>query len=366
MAAPQLTVLVLAVGGNVSQGILKALTHGEKNYRVLGADISPLQMGLYTVDHAFISPWATEAEFLPWLLDICRRESVDVVLSGAESVLMTLARHRDKIVRETGAVVLVSDFDVMETGDDKLKTCRWLRAAGLSCPAFAASDDPGAVDTLRANAPYPFLAKPRRGGGARGHFLIEDDADLDYARRKHGYLLQERIGTPKEEYTVGCFMDQNGRLATSCCMRRELLAGTTYRATLGEFPEVRAEAERIVGALKPVGPCNIQLRVTKNGPVCFEINPRFSGTTSIRSHFGYNEVQAAIDSFVLGKPVNLPRITEGVALRYWNELYVDPAGIETVDTAGELTDPTQYAKLELWGAQPRPIRRVTKINEPRS
>ena len=53
--ASDLTVLVLGVGGNVSQGILKALAISNLKCRVVGACISPLAAGLYTVDRAYVS-----------------------------------------------------------------------------------------------------------------------------------------------------------------------------------------------------------------------------------------------------------------------------------------------------------------------
>ena len=350
MPGGSLTILVLAVGGNVSQGILKALARSKRPGRVIGADISAMQMGLYTVDLALISPWAREPAFIPWLIDVCRRESVDIILSGAEPVLMELARHREHIAAESGATCLVSDFSIMEICDDKWQTCQWLAAGGFNGAPFAAADDPEAVNTLVRDAGFPLVAKPRRGGGARGHFHVEDRHDLAYVQRKPGYLLQAHIGAPEDEYTAGCFMDGNGALAPSCVMRRELLAGTTYRATLGDFPEVRAEAERIAAALKPRGPCNVQLRMTEGGPVCFEINPRFSGTTPIRAHFGYNEVDAAIGHFLLGEPVRLPVVTHGVALRYWNELYVDPTVVRHLQAGGAVKDPAQFpTRIETYG-----------------
>jgi len=350
METRPLTVLVLAVGGNVSQGILKALARSKHDYRILGADISALQVGLFTVDQAFVSPWASAPDFVPWLVDLCRRESVDAILSGCEPVLTVMARHRKIIERDSGALCLVSDFETMEIGDDKLKTCEWLAAQGLPHPAFARADAPEAVAQLVASVGYPLIAKPRRGGGSRGIFVVENEADLAYACRKSDFLLQASVGSDDEEYTVGCFKDRDGKLAPSCCMRRELLAGTTYRAVLGEFNEVRAVAEAIVSALKPLGPCNVQLRMTDKGPVCFEINPRFSGSAPIRAHFGYNEAEAALEHFVRGVTVALPLVTEGVGLRYWNELYPDLGAVEELEAKGELLRPSDYEHdIERWG-----------------
>lgn len=351
------TILVLAVGGNVSQGILKGLQHDGRPMRVLGADISPPQMGLYTVDKAFVAPWAHEPGFIPWLIDCIRTESVSVILSGAEPVLMALARHKGQIEAATGARVLCSAEDVMEIGDDKLLTCQWLEDNGLACPAYAEVSNQPAIEKLVARCGFPLIAKPRRGGGSRGLFEVQNQRDLAYIAGKSGYLLQESLGTENDEYTVGCFRYKDGTLAPSCCMKRELLAGTTYRASLGDFPLVRAEAARIVEKLRPLGPCNVQLRDTPRGPVCFEINPRFSGTTPIRSHFGYREVSAGLDLLLGTEPEQLPLITEGIALRYWNELYLDPSAHEALSQAGSMT-PSEHgiAQIEKYGVLATPAR----------
>ncbi len=335
---PPMNVLVLAVGGNVGQGILKALRHHPRPLHIIGADVFPLSMGLYTVEHAYISPWANDPAFVDWLITCCHDENITAILAGAEPVLMALATHRERIESETGAQCICSSREVLELGDDKLKTCQWLEASDLPFPAYADAANDQAVATLLETVGYPLLAKPRRGGGSHGVFTIEKAIDLDYARAKEDYLIQEFLGTDDEEYTVGCFRDRDGTLAPSCCMRRELVSGTTYRAVLGDFPAVRREAEAIVQQLAPEGPCNVQLRLTKRGPVCFEINPRFSGTTPIRSHFGYREVSAALDNLVEGLPVALPLCTEGIALRYWNELYVDPASAHTLESTGSLPE----------------------------
>ena len=345
-----ITVLVLAVGGNVGQGILKSLDYDQRPLRVLGADIAPLQMGLYTVDQAFVSPWAYEEAFLPWLIDVCAQEHVDVVLSGAEPVLLAMARHQQELLEATGAQCLCSPLPILEICDDKLMTCDWLDREGLPQPAYADMADPDAVHRLVAQVGFPLVAKPRRGGGARGLFHVHDSHDLDYIMGKSDYVIQESVGTDETEYTVGCMRGKDGTLAESCCMRRDLLSGTTFRAEVGAFDEVRQVAEAITVALKPVGPCNVQLRLTERGPVCFEINARFSGTTPIRTHLGYREVSAALDHFLDGTPITLPRITQGVALRYWNELYPAAEAVTELERNSRLTHDAHPApKIECYG-----------------
>lgn len=341
-----LAVLVLGVGGNVSQGILKALVLSKLRCRIVGACITPLAFGLYTVDRAYVSPRVDDPAFLNWLIGVCRSEHVQAVLSGVEPVLSVLAQQADEIRDITGAVCIVSAPPCLAVGDDKLLTCQWLESQGFNFPHYAPSEDREALRLLASTCGYPLVAKPRAGKGAQGLVELQGPADLDRVVRWPGYVVQEYLGDVGSEYTVGCFSDRDGRVRGAIAMRRELLSGTTYRAIVGEFPEVRAEAVRIAEALRPMGPCNVQLRVAQGRPVCFEINVRFSGTTPLRARFGFNDVEAALRHYALGEPINdLPLVTQGIALRYWNELYVDAQAYDCLSESGQLADPRQYSSI---------------------
>jgi carbamoyl-phosphate synthase large subunit len=193
---------------------------------------------------------------------------------------------------------------------------------------------------------FPLVAKPRTGSGSRGVFHITGKADLSLARDLDGYMLQEVVGTEASEYTAGCFSDREGKVRGCLVIKRELTAGTTTRIEVGDFPDVRAEAERIVSELGPTGPCNVQVRVGPQGPVCFEINARYSGTAPIRAHFGFNDVEAGIRHFVLGEAaVDLPKVTQGWAARYWNEVYIEPEAIDILEQGGPLEGPATRARF---------------------
>lgn len=322
---PHLNVLVLGAGSNVSQGILKALRLSELPCRVVGACVSAESFGLYTADAAYMSPLANDPEFIPWIIEICRKESIDAILSGSEAVMAVLARHRQELEARTGASCVVSPLPVWELTHDKLQTCRWLHQHDFAHPRFAANSDRESVKKLIAECDFPLIAKPRRGKGAIGVFMIENTNDLAYIARKPDYLIQELLPEAEGEFTVGCFCDRDGEVRSAVAMRRRLHCGTTVFAQAESFPEVTDYAIRIVQALRPLGPCNVQLRYARERPVCFEINARFSGTTPMRARLGVNEVEMALRHFVLHERLDGMRrlARDTFVMRYWNELYVD-------------------------------------------
>jgi len=338
-----LNLLVLGVGGNVSQGILKALAISQLPCRVIGACVSPLAVGLFNVDKAYISPKANDPKFLEWLLRVCRIEGIHAILSGVEQVLQVLSQSAYEIQRETGAICLVSKPDCLAIGSDKLLTCQWLQNQGLNFPKYAASENQTAINKLVEECGYPLIAKPRIGKSSQGLIEIRNSKDLDHLSSLTGYVIQEYLGDSDSEYTIGCFSDQEGEVRGAIAMRRGLLQGTTYCAEVGEFPAVRSEAIRIASALKPMGPSNIQLRVSNGRPVCFEINIRFSGTTPMRARLGFNDVETALRHYVLNKPIDdLKLITQGVILRYWNEIYINSQAYDILRQTGKLDLPKKF------------------------
>lgn len=339
--------LVLGAGGNVSQGVLKALALSSLPVRTLAACIDPLSPGLYAAERAFVSPLADDPGFVDWLCETCEVEGVDAVLSGAEPVLSALAVAAGEVRSRCGAVCVVSPAPTYELARDKLRAARWMAERGLPAPRFADAADPEAVRALVKGCGFPLIAKPRHGKGAVGVVEVAREAQLAGLAGREGVLLQERLDEP--EYTVGCLCGAGGALRGSIAMRRELSAGTTTYAEAGEFPAARTVAERLVGELAPVGPCNVQLRERDGEPVAFEVNARFSGTTPVRARLGFNEVEAALRELVLGEePAPMPRVVEGVVVRYWNEVYPSPRALARLRTEGRLDSPRSQAVVEDW------------------
>ena len=348
--SPQATVLVLGAGGNVSQGIIKALAFCRPRPRVVAACVDPYAAGLYAADIALISPYATDVAFLPWLMDTCEEQGIDGVMSGVEAVLTVLSSHAAEIERQTGSRCVVSPPAALEVGHDKLETVRWLAQRGLPHPDSAPADDHDDLDRLVSACGFPLIAKPRVGKGSAGVAAVASADALRPFRGRADYILQQRL--EGDEFTAATFSDRDGGLRGTACMRRSLAFGTTVHAEVGGFPAVRAAAGEIAATLRPVGPANMQMRLHEGRPVCFEINVRFSGTAPIRAHFGFNDVEAALLHLVQGEPPrDLPDATPGHAIRYWSEVYVEPAGIGMLLGGRTLDPPLALAEFGRLGPE---------------
>lgn len=343
----EIKLLVLGVGGNVSQGIIKALKNsdfGGSKLNITGACISPESLGLFMCDKAVISPYAHEEAFLPWLIALCNRENIQMVLTGVEENIMAISSQLARFQSETKAVFIASDLDKLQIGQDKYLTCKWLSENGLHFPKYCLLEDEKAVEQLVAACGFPLIAKPRVGKGSNGVQKVDDRNGLKPLIGLKDYVLQECIGEETKEYTVGCYVDKSGILRETIVMHRKLEHGSTAMAEVVRDEAVKKEAERICEKFKPRGPLNIQMRKNDAGEaVCFELNVRFSGTTPMRTHFGFKDVEAMVKEYLLQEPIeDCFRVREGIACRYTNEFYVTGNPMEQLKKEGVLNSLKPY------------------------
>lgn len=322
-----MNILVLGMGSNVSQGIVKALRSiDDLSIRITGACISKSSVGLYMCDKALISPLARDNAFLSWYIKTCRDNSIDMTFTGVEEIIDVLVRNRDYIEAECDTKFAYPEKKAWEIGLDKYRTCQWLKDHGIPYPDFALASDSSEVDRLIERAGFPLIVKPRKGKSSKGIWQIKSVNDLKEIPRDEDYVIQECIGDEDNEYTVGCYFNKNRKLQSTMTMHRYLKNGSTSMAEIVNDEKIDQVIDHISENLPMTGPVNFQLRYRKDGtPVCFEWNVRYSGTTAIRNHFGFGDVEAAIREYLLGSPIGqcFTNADCGVALRVEDEIYIE-------------------------------------------
>jgi carbamoyl-phosphate synthase large subunit len=330
------SVLVTAAGTIVAQGIIKSLKLASSQgpspaYRIVASDITPLAVGLYRSDAGVLVPPAHAPDYVDSIVKVCKKESVVAVFVGSEEELETLSRERERIRKETGAVVISNPPRVISVGRDKWKTFQFLKKNGLPCADSALLSD---LESFVRDKGYPIVVKPREGHGSVHFYVAKDGDDVDSARKAiaaAGWrpLLQEYLGGEDTEYTAGVTVDRSGRrVMSSIAMRRTLRNGQTYRGLVDDFPHVRKTAEKVALALGARGALNVQSRLVEGEPKTFEINPRFSASCAMRSVAGVNEPDIVFRNLILGEDVRVRSYRKLVCMRYWNEVYVPPAQVE--------------------------------------
>jgi carbamoyl-phosphate synthase large subunit len=286
------TILVLGISGNVSTGILRVLRRNFPSHRILAACVNDTHSKIYS-DEFVISPYANDTNFLDWIIDISLKYDVDIIYTGVEEIINILSNNRKSIEENTKSILAISRAEVLEICLSKLQTVSWLRENKFNYPKFSIISNKPELIQFFNGVGADCILKPISGKGSKNLYLIRSINDIMEVDEDNLSLMiaQEYIGKESEEYTVGCYQTQGGKVVTPIILRRTLNNGNTETAEIIRNEKIESYCIEITQKLKPFGPINIQLRLNEcNEPVCFEINPRFSGTTLIRDYFGFKDV----------------------------------------------------------------------------
>jgi carbamoyl-phosphate synthase large subunit len=305
---------------------MKALTIASLPVEIYPVDVQVGSAGLYRGQVGTLLPKPESAGALEQWQVWLKQNAIQAIIPGSDHDLLPLSLAKDSWREADGVQVLVSDSDLIRICRDKALTIQHLRRLGLPCPESIWDVSLNEASQWAKAKGYPVILKPRLGSASRGLQLVQDDDELRFFfPRTDSPIVQEYLHRAGEilEFTCAAFADGQGQVIGTFMARRDLAAGSTYRAEVNFWPEINELLLNIAQALKPFGPINVQLRLTQRGPVPFEINLRCSGTTSIRAHFGYNEPEMLLRHYVLGEPLVAPQVNYGYAFRYWNEVFLD-------------------------------------------
>lgn len=349
----RLNVLITGVGGRgVGYQLLHALSLTQDRYRIVCVDAVSFSYGLYLeqVEGRYIVPLASSPDFIPALIEIIQRESIDVLLPGTEAELISISKSRTEI-EDTGCRAILASQDVIDLAFDKAKLYRWLEEQGIGVPrSGTVANWKSFVDEVG----FPVVAKPSgNSGGSRNVAILADRAEVeayiaDFPGDRETIIVQEYVGDADSEYTVGVVIAQDGSIIDSIVMRRNLIGltlgvsrkidGKNYSLSTGysqgfivKDGEIQSFCEALSRQMGIIGPANFQLRRHHGTIKVFEVHPRFSGTAAVRAQAGLNEPDIVIRNQLLGESFGRqPYQTDVAAIRSLHTILVPMQSLDAV------------------------------------
>lgn len=268
--------------------------------KLLSTDLNPAQSAVSQfVDKAIVSPRVTDAHYIDFLLDLCKAQSIGLVVPTIDTELLLLAQHRAAFAAE-GIQLVISDESLVSACRDKRVTARLFAQLGIASPEIYNRDD-------RATLRFPCFVKPYDGSRSIGARAVADSTSLDDALLANPKMMfMALVDATHTEFTVDTYFDRNGQLACLVPRQRievrdgEISKGATRRHAVYDYllPKLMA----IKGAR---GCLTLQLfaNVQTDQFAAIEINPRFGGGFPLSYSSGANYPGWLIDEYLLGKSV---------------------------------------------------------------
>ncbi|MDC3057379.1 ATP-grasp domain-containing protein [Alphaproteobacteria bacterium] len=271
--------LVSGVAGDIGLGIGRIIKYWGIAKKVYGIDIRKNHPGEFVFDKCYKAPHAENKNYFEWITEFFKKKSIDLFIPTSESEISMISRlgvNKFKNIK-----ILINNKFTVDNCLDKYKCLTFLEKKGIQVPKY------GLIEN-KAPDNFPFIVKPRFGQGSKGVRVISNKKELDLCQS--GLVWQELLVPNNEEYTCPIYFNKNKNIRI-LLIKRELKGGMTYSGLVVKNKKIESYVKKIASVMKVKGSINIQLRLTKQGPLLFEINPRLSGTIVFRDKIGFEDLK---------------------------------------------------------------------------
>ncbi len=271
-----MNILILSVGtrNKIVQYFKKVL--GKKGI-VVATDCSSIAPALYEADKHYIVPRITADNYLEVILDICKKEQVNGVLSLIDPELSLLAKNLDSFA-ELGVKVIGSSFDVCERSLDKWEMYQWLTRHGYNCAKTYCNIKQFSEAVEREEINFPVFVKPRLGSASICINKVYNQEELEVLMKyQDNLIIQEFLDG--QEIGVDCYIDLLSHELVSLFAKKKLVmrAGETDKAVSYKDEELFELVEKFVIEAGYLGQIDIDIFMVGKCYFISEVNPRFGG-----------------------------------------------------------------------------------------
>lgn len=321
------TILATCAGSGVGQSVIDSLNL-VSNYKVIGCDVKENVYAYNNCHEFYIAPNLTSPDYLDYLIELCQKRKIDIIIPGHDKELMLFGKNRERFAK-AGIEVVVSDPDIVEISRDKYRWAEYFKKFGCSVVSTKT------VAEFRKNIEddfFPAIVKPIGGSASQGikivhsieeivglkdediiqPYLFPNESDENYD------AIKKAVGNKNflqlSEISIQLVFTKNSRLENIFISKNKLKNGVPILIepiSVGSFKyidEIKKFAEILIDK-NVIGPVNLQGRVVNNRLIFFEMNMRFTGITGTRAKLGFNEVDFLISNF-LGKESKLLGYTD--------------------------------------------------------
>ncbi|MBQ2658411.1 MAG: ATP-grasp domain-containing protein [Erysipelotrichaceae bacterium] len=333
-----ITVLVSACAYQFMPGLVDCLkNNGERNVRIVGTDMNYDETVLQMVDVFYQVPKAKDPSYCNIVLDICKKEKVDIVLPTMSAELIPLLNNKQRF-EEAGIRISISNRESIETTNNKLRFYEFMKDNGLPMVDFYRVHNVDEMKEAFIKLRYPEKAvcvKSLESSGSRGIRIIDPSKsrfDILFNEKPNSFyisydelieILSEKDKMPEmvamealpgEEFSVDLVADKGEVLYMCARQSNTIIASIPQVATLFEEKKAYEICKKVVRLLRLDGNADFDFRYNIQGdPILMEVNPRIAATMAIFKAGGMNLPYLRIKQ-LLGEKLPKGRIEYGIRM----------------------------------------------------
>jgi carbamoyl-phosphate synthase large subunit len=344
----KLTVAVTGLNNTDNPGpgvpVIRALRDSKEfDARIIGMAYENLEPGIYMhdlVDKTYRIPYPSEGSdvLINRVLDISRKEKIDVLIPNFDAELLAFMKSREKLLA-AGIHTFLPEFSSFEERH-KANLPDFGKKYGVKVPAGKPVTNLRELRDIREEFDYPVVVK--------GKFYDAYIASNFEQAALYFHKLAAKWGLPViiQEYVIGTEVnviavgDGNGNTIGAVPMRKLYITdkGKAWAGITLDDPRMLDLTRQIIKQTKWRGGMELELiKSEKDEFYLIEINPRIPAWVYLAVGAGQNLPEALV-RLALGKPVTpFADYRKGVIfVRYSFDLITDISEFEKLSISGEL------------------------------
>lgn len=349
-----IVVLSSACGAFFMPGFFKCLkANMERSITIIGCDISDDSAMNLLVDKYYQVPRYTDPTFVDVLLDICKKEKVDVFFPHISMELPAILKRMDDF-KKLNVQVAISDNETLEIANSKFQLYEFMKEKGLEVPKYFLVDSAETLCNRIAELGYPekpVCVKMTQNSGSRGVRIVranlsKSDLFMNEKPSSMNVTLDEMCEIingcqpvpemmameflPGVEYTVDLLAD-HGKTLYIAGRRNTTSSMSIAQSSIVEKKDSAYQlCEDIVRELNLDGNIGFDFMLDENDtPWLTDLNPRVTATIILYAGAGLNLPYLRVKQ-LLGEELPHIDVKYGTQLlrKYWDILYNDNGMIE--------------------------------------
>ena len=320
-----MNILILSVGtrNKIIQYFKKTLGGQGK---VIATDMSSIAPAIYDADKFYIVPRMTAPGYIDIILDICKKEKIDGVLSLIDPELSLLAKNKERFA-EIGTTVIGSDYEVCEMSLDKIKMFNFCKDNGFKTAKSWINLDEFKTAVLDGQVSFPVFVKPQCGSASIAISKVSDMETVEllfsHAKDSEQLMIQEFL--KGQEIGADVYIDMISGEVVSIFTKKKLLmrAGETDKSVSFKNEKLFNLIIEFVKKSGYKGQIDIDIFDINGEYYISEVNPRFGGGYPHAFECGINHMNLIINNLKgIANEKSIGNYDEGIYMMKYNEVSV--------------------------------------------
>ncbi|HIF9078779.1 TPA: ATP-grasp domain-containing protein [Photobacterium damselae] len=283
---------------------------------------------LSQADDYVLTPLIYSDEYIPFLLDYCIKNKIDIIISLFDIDLPILSKNID-IFKDNGIRIVISSSEVIDICNDKWLTYQFLIDNKINTPKTFIDKELAIKEIEFGTLQYPVILKPRWGMGSIGIYKADNINELEIFYNKikneilnsylkyeskdsidYSILIQQCI--KGKEYGIEVINDLNANyINTLCKVKLAMRSGETDQAMTISDKALLSIGEKLSKTLGHIANLDVDCLEENGEFYVLEMNARFGGQYPF-SHLAGANLPLQIIEWCKGNETNL----DNIAIKY--------------------------------------------------